>query len=224
MHRLIMSSETYRMASQYESTEARKKDPENEYLWHYPLRRLEAEAIRDAILAVSGNLNLEAGGKPYFPPVPERVRKSVAKGEWVVNDEGPEVWRRGVYSYFKRGMKYPMFEVFDQPDPNVSCESRSVTTAPTQALTLLNNDFILSQARAFAERVLLEAGPEQEAQVRAAYRIALSREPSPSELTGNVAFVNRQRDVQRNAYSPELEALTDLCDVIINLNEFVYIP
>ena len=221
MHRLILSSETYRRASEFDAAPALKADPENTLLWRYPLRRLEGEAIRDVILAVSGNLNLQAGGPPYFPPVPERVRESVAKGIWSVTDEGPEVWRRGVYSYFKRGMKYPMFEVFDQPDPNVTCEARTVSTVPTQALTLLNNEFVLQQARAFAARVLKTAGAEQDSQVRMAYRLAFSREPSPAELRENVAFLNRQLAANGNS---TYEALADLADVMINLNEFVYIP
>ena len=168
-------------AREYTASAALKKDPDNTLLWRYPQRRLEAEAIRDSILATSGKLNLKAGGPAYFPNVPEQVRKAVAKGIWAVNDDGPDVWRRGIYSYYKRGMKYPMFEVFDQPDPNVTCESRSVSTAPTQALTLLNNDFVLKQAGYFAQRVLTVAGSEQTAQVRAAYRTALSRECGVSE-------------------------------------------
>jgi len=220
MHRLIMNSETYRMASEHQATVGMEADPENNYLWHFPPRRLEGEAIRDSILAASGNLNPKAGGPAYFPPVPERVRKSVAKGAWVVNEEGPDVWRRGVYSYYKRGMKFPLFEVFDQPDPNVTCERRSVSTVPTQALTLLNNDFVIQQARLFAGRVLQSAGPEQEAQVRAAYRIALAREPGEKELRENVAFLNRQLAAHKGA---ALEAAADLCNVLLNLNEYIYI-
>ncbi|MFN0106885.1 MAG: PSD1 and planctomycete cytochrome C domain-containing protein [Bryobacteraceae bacterium] len=220
IHRLIMNSETYQMASEYMSSAALEKDPDNVLLWHYPNRRLEGEAIRDSILAVSGNLNRKAGGPAYFPVVPEQVRKAVYKGIWVVNNDGPDVWRRGVYSYYKRGMKYPLFEVFDQPDPNVTCEGRGVTTVPTQALTLLNNEFVLTQARAFAQRILTAAGPEQEAQVRAAYRLSLSREPSPSELRASVEFLNRQLTAHRGS---SIDALTDLCDVILNLNEFLYI-
>jgi len=224
MHRLILNSETYKMASEHTGGAALEADPDNTLLWHYPQRRLEGEAIRDAILAVSGNLNLAAGGPAYFPPVPERVRKSVSKGIWMVNGEGPDVWRRSVYSYFKRGMKYPMFEVFDQPDPNVTCERRPVSTVPTQALTLLNNDFVLAQARDFAARVLREAGREQDAQVRTAYRLALSREPSSSEMASNIRFLNNQMAAHAGTAAPALEALADLCDVIINLNEFLYIP
>jgi len=220
MHRVIMNSETYQMAAEYSGNAGTDIDPDNVYLWHYPQRRLEGEAIRDSILAVSGNLNAKAGGPAYFPPVPETVRKSVYKGIWVVNEDGPEVWRRGIYSYFKRGMKFPMFEVFDQPDPNVTCERRAVSTVPTQALTLLNNEFVLNQARFFSERVSKLAGPEQVAQVRMAYRIALSREPSANELRSNVEFLNRQMAAHGGSAA---KALTDLCDVLLNLNEFLYI-
>ena len=223
MQRLIMSSEAYQMASEYKSEKALETDPEDVYLWHFPLRRMEGEAIHDMILAVSGNLNLQAGGPPFFLPVPDQVLRSVSKGDWIVNQEGPAVWRRGVYSYYKRGMKYPMFEVFDAPDENVTCEGRVVSTAPTQALTLLNNDFIVQQSKAFADRVLKLAGPEQEQQVRTAFRIGLSRDPSPKEIQENVAFLNRQMAAQTTSSSPALEALTDLCDIILNLNEFVYI-
>jgi hypothetical protein len=220
MHRLIMNSETYQMDSAYPGNPAAAQDADNIYLWRYPQRRLEAEAIRDSILAVSGNLNLRPGGPSYFPPVPLQVRKAVYKGSWVVNEEGPDVWRRGVYSYYKRGMKVPLFEVFDQPDPNMSCEQRSVTTVPTQALTLINNEFVLTQARLFAERVLSMAGPEQEIQVRVAYILALSRPPTPAEMKENVAFLNRRASAPGG--TPFL-ALTDLCDVLLNLNEFLYI-
>jgi len=223
MQRIIMTSETYRMASEYKSAKSLETDPEDVYLWHYPLRRMEGEAIHDMVLAVSGNLNLQAGGPPYFPVVPDQVLKSVSKGDWQVNQEGPAVWRRGVYSYYKRGMKYPMFEVFDAPDENVTCEGRVVSTAPTQALTLLNNDFVVQQSKAFAERVLRLAGPEQERQVRVAFRIGLSREPTSKELEENMAFLNRQMAAEVKSSSPALEALTDLCDIILNLNEFVYI-
>jgi hypothetical protein len=225
MHRLIMASEAYQMASSHVVKSNAETDPNNVYLYRFPQQRLEGEVIRDIILEASGNLDLTVGGKPYFPAVEESVRKAVAKGIWKVTEDGPEVWRRGLYSYYKRGMRYPMFEVFDQPDPNVTCEERSTTTVPTQALTLLNNEFVLTQARHFAERVLEQSGPEQDAQVRVAYQIALSREPNPREIEMNVQFLNEHYGLDRGGQSgnPALDALTDLCDVILNLNEFVYI-
>ena len=92
-----------------------------------------------------------------------------------MTEQGPAVWRRSIYSYWKRGLRYPMFEVFDQPDPNVTCERRNRTTVPTQALTLLNNEFVLQQAKYFAERVASDAGGGR----GGAYQPGLSDCPEP---------------------------------------------
>src|SRR5260370_36612700 len=100
-----------------------------------------------------------------------------------------------------------MFEVFDAPDENVHCEGRVVSTVATQALTLLNNEFVIGQSKAFAERVLRFAGAEQQSQVRAAFRIALSAEPSPKEMEENVALLNRQMAPQAKSANPPPEAL-----------------
>jgi hypothetical protein len=224
MHRLIMNSETYKMASGFSRAENLEKDPNNVYLWRFPLRRLEAEAIRDVILSASGNINLQAGGEPFFPAIPASVRESYRQGKWVMTKEDASTWRRSIYAYWKRGLKYPMFEVHDQPDPNVTCEKRNITTVPTQALTMLNNEFVLIHARSLAERVSRDAGGDPVKQVRFLYRIALSREPVQKELEKNLAFIEGQRDYHRARVSDaELEALTDLAHVMLNTNEFVYI-
>ena len=99
------------------------------------------------------------------PRSPSRCGKAIRQGKWVLTKEEPSTWRRSVYSYWKRGLKYPMFEVHDQPDLNVTCEKRNITTVPTQALTLLNNEFVLLQARYFAERVAREAGDDPAKQI-----------------------------------------------------------
>jgi hypothetical protein len=154
------------------------------------------------------------------------VREDVKKiGRWELTKEEPSTWRRSIYSYWKRARKYPMFEVLDQPDSNMSCERRSTTTVPTQALTLMNDEFVLIQAGFFAQRVEHEAGDDPVTQVRAAYRIALSREPSHSELHGNLKYIEQQRQyhASRKSKSPGELALTDLCAVMLNLNEFVYV-
>jgi hypothetical protein len=226
MHRLIMNSETYKMASAFSQAANLEKDPANVYLWRFPLRRLEAEAIRDVILSASGQINLKAGGEPFFPAIPRSVRESYLQGKWVMTKEEPSTWRRSVYAYWKRGLKYPMFEVHDQPDPNVTCEMRNTTTVPTQALTLLNNEFVLIQARHFAERVVREAGANPAKQVRALYRIALSREPEQKEIDQSLAFLRKQRDyhtARASGSDSALMALTDLAHVMLNANEFVYI-
>jgi hypothetical protein len=224
MHRLIMNSNTYKMASSFSQAENLEKDPNNIYLWRFPLRRLEAEAIRDVILSASGKINLQAGGEPFFPSIPASVRDSYRQGRWVMTKEEPSTWRRSIYAYWKRGLKYPLFEVHDQPDPNVTCEKRNITTVPTQALTMLNNEFVLIQARNLAERISRDAGGDPVKQVRLLYRIALSREPVQKELEKNLAFILSQRDYHSARGSDaDLEALTDLAHVMLNTNEFVYI-
>jgi hypothetical protein len=226
IHRLIMNSETYKMSSGFSQAANLEKDPANIYLWRFPLRRLEAEAIRDVILSASGRINLQAGGQPFFPAIPKSVRESYLQGKWVMTAEEPSTWRRSVYAYWKRGLKYPMFEVHDQPDPNVTCEMRNTTTVPTQALTLLNNEFVLIQARHFAERVVREAGAGPANQIRVLYQIALGREPSRKEMDQSLTFLQNQRDYHINRASGAdsgLSALTDLAHVMLNANEFVYI-
>jgi hypothetical protein len=223
MHRLVMNSETYQMASSFARAPNQRKDPANTFLWRFPLRRLEAEAIRDAILSASGQLNLQAGGPPFFPAIPKSVRESYLQGKWVMSKEEPSSWRRSVYAYWKRGLKYPMFEVHDQPDPNVTCEMRNTTTVPTQALTLLNNEFVLIQARHFAERIRREAGADPANQLRVLYRIALAREPDQKESDHFLSFLRGRRDRYGSADDADLAALTDLAHVLLNANEFVYI-
>lgn len=232
MHRLIMTSETYKMASSFARAGNFEKDPANIYLWRFPLRRLEAEAIRDIILSASGKINLQAGGEPFFPAIPKSVREGYRLGKWVLTKEEPSTWRRSVYSYWKRGLKYPMFEVHDQPDLNVTCEKRNVTTVPTQALTLLNSEFVLLQAGHLAERVRREAGDDFPLQVQRLYQITLSRQPTDKELSRCLAFLEKQREYhQRRESAPDtrwqdgaaLSGLTDLSHVMLNTNEFVYI-
>jgi hypothetical protein len=119
-----------------------------------------------------------------------------------------------------------MFEVFDQPDTMVACDRRNITTVPTQALTLLNDEFVLVQARHFAERARrAAANGSPQAQIAAAYRIALSRDPTATEMSGSVRYLEKQRahHTQKPAQDPELAALTDLTHVLLNLNEFVYV-
>jgi hypothetical protein len=161
------------------------------------------------------------------------VREGYRQGRWELTEEGPATWRRSIYSYWKRGMKFPMFDVHDQPDQNITTEKRNVSTVPTQALTLLNNEFMLLQAQHLADRVKNVAGSEPEAQIKTLYRIALSREPFPSEFSTNLEFLNNERELQLAEsgsssgesleQSAEQSALTRLAHAIFNLNEFVYI-
>ncbi len=208
MHRLMMTSRAYQMASEFEDAGSQKADPENRLLWKFRMQRLDAEALRDSILAVSGRLNREVGGPPVFPSVDRTVLATMKNGIWNTEDEGPKVWRRSVYVYRKRGMPFPMFEIFDLPDQNVTCGARNVSTVPTQALTLLNDEFVLQQAKFFAQRVMSEAGGAIE-QLERAYQIALGRRPSQEEKRLGLEFL-------------KTHSLNDLAHVMLNLNEFVY--
>jgi hypothetical protein len=200
MHRLIMMSEAYQRESADESGTA--IDPANRLLWRFPMRRLEAEIVRDQVLAVSGALNRAVGGPAVFPPLPEELLASSNKGIWKRQTDGPETWRRSVYVYRKRGLPFPMFETFDLPDQNIACGARNVSTVPTQALYLMNDPFLLRQAELFAGRIK-EAGGDA---VGTAFRLALAREPRPQERDAVAGLT--------------VEALAQ---VVLNLNEFLYL-
>jgi hypothetical protein len=210
MHRLLMTSEAYQMSSKYNDAGDMEKDPENDYLWRFRIQRLDAEIVRDVMMSASGALDLKMGGPPIFPHLPEETLDSMKYGIWEREEDGPKVWRRSVYVYRKRGLPFPMFEVFDLPDQNTSCGRRNVSTVPTQALTLLNDEFVLKQSKLFADRVA-EAAPNDPAkQVDLAYRIALTRPPNEREMTAAMEFLKKR-------------ALADFTHVLLNLNEFLYV-
>ena len=210
MHRLIMTSEAYQMASGYENPADYQRDPENHDLWRFRIQRLDAEIVRDAIMAASGTLDLAMGGPPVFPHIPREILASMTEGIWKKEDDGPSVWRRSIYVYRKRGLVFPMFEVFDLPDQNTSCSRRNVSTVPTQALTLLNDEFVIRQAKLFAGRVKEAAPNDASKQVDLAYRIALSRPPRQEEAKLAADFLAKR-------------PLEDFTHVLLNLNEFLYV-
>jgi hypothetical protein len=210
MHRLIMTSDAYKMASQFDNAEDMAKDPQDRYYWRYRMQRVDAEVLRDEILEVSGGLNQEMFGKPVFPMLPSDVLASMNYGIWKQSEDGPKVWRRSVYVYRKRGLPYPLLDIFDLPNQNLSCGARNISTVPTQALTLMNDDFVLKQAQLFANRVKEASHGDQVAEVDLAYRLALSRPPSDKERQLAAEFLKTR-------------TLVDLTDVLFNLNEFLYV-
>ena len=210
MHRLLMTSEAYRMASAHEDADSRAADPDNRLLWQYRPQRLEAEALRDAIMTVSGAIDLTVGGEPVFPHVPQELLLAARNGYWENQADGPEVWRRSVYVFRRRSLSFPFFETFDLPDQNQTAAARNVSTVPTQALTLMNNEFVLNQARLFAERLERAAPGDVDRQVDLAYRIALTRPPAAEEAR-----------IARDLVSSQ--SLVDLTHVMLNLNEFLYL-
>jgi hypothetical protein len=210
MHRLIMTSDAYKMASQFDNAADAAKDPQDKYYWRYRMQRVDAEILRDSILEVSGGLNQEMFGKPVFPVLPQEVLGSMLNGIWKQSDDSAKVWRRSVYVYRKRGLPYPLLDIFDLPNQNLSCGARNVSTVPTQALALMNDEFILKQAQLFANRVEESAHGDATAEVDLAYRLALSRPPEARERQIALEFLKQRK-------------LVDLTDVLFNLNEFLYV-
>jgi hypothetical protein len=210
MHRLLMTSEAYQMSSQFATEKHLLTDADNLLWWRYRPQRLEAEIVRDNILAVAGSLDRKMGGKAIFPELSKEILASMDKGIWHNTKDGPEVWRRSVYVYRKRGLPLPFFEVFDLPDQNLTCGRRNVSTVPTQALTLMNNEWVLGQAARFADRVASEAGEDAGARVKQAYLLALGREPRAEELRAGVEFLRTK-------------TVADFAHVLMNLNEFIYL-
>jgi mono/diheme cytochrome c family protein len=225
MHRLILTSNTYRQAHGFNS-QAAAKDPENRWLWRRSPRRLEAEIIRDSILLVSGKLNREMGGPGIYPRIDAAVVNTGSRPRWPLGaKEGPDVWRRSVYIFVKRSVLLPLIEVFDCPATTVSAPMRAVSTVSPQALALMNNEFILEQAGYFAERVAREAGADLRAQIVRAFQLALNRPPSAKELDWASDFIKSQTAgyAQRRRESPAMLGLRDFCHALINLNEFLYV-
>jgi hypothetical protein len=208
INKLMMLSEAYQMASTFEHPGNAAIDSENRYLWRFRPQRLDAEIVRDSMLVAGGNINLAIGGEPIFPFIPADILTGQFRGKWVNTPEGPQAWRRGVYVYRRRSLPYPMFDTFDHPDMNVTAGARNVSTVPTQALTLLNNPFVLDQARRFAERVARDAS-DSKAQVDLAYRIALARPATDAEARIASALIAEH----------SLDAFTH---VLLNLDEFIY--
>jgi hypothetical protein len=236
MHRLIITSETYKQAS-LSRAEAVKIDPDDKLLWRFPRHRLEGEVIRDSALAVSGLLNTKMGGPSVFPELPAGLE---GRGGWKVTKEDEERNRRSVYVFVRRNTRYPMFETFDMPDTHESCARRNVTTSPLQALTMLNDNLTIEWAESFAGRVLKAAGNDEARQVKAAYELALAREPKREEVEMVKRFfaehskIVKERVVEDEAVSlpsgfPEGgdnvagATLVDFCHALLNSNEFVYV-
>lgn len=218
IHRQIMNSAVYMQASAPLSSGGRgaggegaataHPDPGNTLFWRYDRHRLEAESIRDAMLSVAGVLD-----KKMFGP-----------GSL---DEGHK--RRSIYFMVKRSKLIPMMQLFDAPEPTVSIGGRASTTIAPQALLFLNNPHVRGYARSFAARCTAGVSPASTSAdfVARAYNLALGRQPGSMELSDGVSFINAQLESYRAEKKPEAQArelaLTDFCQVLFSLNEFVYV-
>jgi hypothetical protein len=222
--KLVMTSTAYRQSSRpADAAAAEKIDPNNQLLSRMRLRRLEAEAIRDSILSVSGRLDMTMGG----PPVPLR---SEPDGMVVVDDRAlPEAGakhRRSVYLLSRRAYNLSFLSVFDQPLVALNCPARDASAVPLQSLTMLNDRFVDEQAVQFAARVAGVAGSTGERAIRAAFRLALARQPTAAEIKICSDLLDRQAAVYRSEKVPpqeaERKALVQLCHTLLNTSEFLY--
>ena len=198
LHRRIMLSSTYRQSSRFDARAA-AADADDRLLWRFPARRLEAEAIRDAMLLASGQLNPQMAG-PSFRPFKLTVFNS---NFYELNDPvGPEFNRRTVYRININSAKDPLLETLDCPDPSVKTPKRAVTTTPLQALGLMNDSFVLRQARCLAARVQSIAGSDVEKQVDGAYRLTIGRPPRGPERGDRASKLVRRGGAGRTGVGP----------------------
>ncbi|MCI0459435.1 MAG: DUF1553 domain-containing protein [Gemmataceae bacterium] len=256
MHRLMVTSATYRQAARLRNADFGLRnedpsanpqsairnpqlvDPDNKLLWRMNRKRLEGEALRDAMLATADLLNIRMGGPSVFPELPAEM--GTPRGRWPVSADPAERNRRSVYVFAKRNLRYPLFGAFDAPDGNEPCARRHVSTNAPQALMLLNGKLTQDVARALAARVLSETRGESASVVDRAYRLTLGRGPDARERTLSADFLDRQEALLRERLArrepvalpasapPGTEpargaAVVDLCHVLLNLNEFAYV-
>ncbi len=190
MHRLMVTSAAYRMASQPQSPrwtaaenqlalerwqEATTIDPENEFLTRMRRRRLEGEAIRDALLAVTGQLSSRREGQGVRPPLPEELVGTLLKNQWTVTKDEKDHTRRSLYLFVRRNLRFPIFEVFDQPDTNASCDVRPRSTIAPQALTMMNSELTFTAAQTLAFQVLADVNLTDAARIRTVFLKVFAR-------------------------------------------------
>lgn len=220
LHRMVMLSSTYQMSAAAEP-KALAKDPENDLMWRFDMRRLQAEEVRDAILAANGSLNAKMGGPSFYPDMPAEVLAGQSQpGAGWGKSSLEEQARRSVYIFVKRSLAVPLIANFDGPETDFTCQARFATTQPTQALGMLNSKWTNDQSRVFAAFLRMKAGPKVEDQVRLCLQRTLQRVPTPAEVTRGVKLIDT---LQKDEHLTADAALASYCLVALNLNEFIYL-
>lgn len=226
MHRLIMTSRAYRMSSRTDNRRALDADEANTLLWRQNFRRVEAEVVRDSMLAVAGTLNPKRGGPSVFPTLPKEVHGTQdAAGKGWADSPAAEQNRRSVYLVVKRALKVPLLECLDFANSASPVAVRPSTTTAPQALMLLNDSFVQAQAAALAERIRHEAGEISERQIVRAFQLALQREPTKTEIKASKALLadQQKRAVAEGSPEPARAALNSFCRGLLNVNEMIYV-
>jgi Protein of unknown function (DUF1553)/Protein of unknown function (DUF1549) len=225
MHRLMVLSATYCQDSQVDpkkdaQQKAFSKDRANHLLWHANRQRLEGEALRDALLSLSGELNLRMFGPSAKPKLPDKISNYAWKPDAKVEDQN----RRSVYVFVKRNMRYPLFDAFDWPDLHNSCSRRANTTTAPQALLLLNGEFTQERAEHLGTDLLAKHGDDDAGLVTRAYRSAWGRNPTSEEVRLGVKFVGDQATrLKAKGTDSRKAAVIDFCHAVMNTNEVLYV-
>jgi cytochrome c553 len=221
MHRLIMLSNTYRMSTRYDA-QAAEVDPENTLLWRANRQRLDAEPIRDAVMAVSGDLDLSMGGTLLTYKDRQYVSDTEKRGS-VDYDRN----RRAVYIPVVRSSMYEVFQAFDMPDPATSTGDRAATVVAPQALFMMNGTVVLKHTRTMAEQLLKRTDLDDAGRIRDAYERALSRPPSPKEIDGALSFIAQIDRAMEGRKTDASERRTfawqSFCKALLSSNEFIYL-
>ena len=245
IHRLIMTSSTYRMTSRFSTDAHQRLDPDNRYVWRMNRRRLEGEALWDAIHSTAGTINPAVGGRPVTPPLAEdEIAALRGKEKWPISGDPAQHTRRGLYILSLRNFRFPMFDVFDAPVSSVSCPQRDVTTVTPQALFSLNSPTVYRQAKQLANRVVTNpaAGNTEVNSARwveKLWKIALARPIKNTEkaqalqLLENLSHAQTDEQIRATlGAAPEnlaslpprqAAALVKLCLAVYNLNEFAFV-
>jgi Protein of unknown function (DUF1553)/Protein of unknown function (DUF1549) len=215
LHRLILTSAVYR-----QSSEPRDKldaiDPDNRLLARFPLRRLDAEAVRDAMLHISGELDSRAGG-PFVPS------KRTPDGSVEIGENTAGAHKRSVYLQQRRTQVVTFLQLFDAPSIVTTCGKRSPSTVPLQSLALLNSEFARTRAKALAMRLAREAGDDPAQRLALAFRLVCGRPPLADERTMCEQFLGRQRAVYAREKDVDTRAWTDLCQMLFASSAFLYV-
>ena len=235
LHRLIMASSVYRQTSVVDPAVV-EADPLNNLLMRFPLRRLEAEIVRDAILAVTGKLNGKLYGKPV--PVREDAVGQIVLGVEKLDGErkpvgnvslGGEEFRRSTYVQVRRSRTLSMLEAFDAPDVSPNCEQRTASTVALQSLMLMNGQFAIDSSRHLADRLLAEAGDKESDQLALGWLLAFGSEISAADLAASREFVARQQQElaarmdKADAATVRKHALATWCQALLSSSRFLYI-
>ena len=222
--KMIVMSETYKQSSTHPNNmECIQKDPDNRLLWKRNIRRMDAEVLRDSLLQVSGDLNLKMGGESFYPSLAPEVLEGFSRksSAWTPSPDKDQL-RRSIYMISKRHLLIPFMKAFDFPSSEKPCGNRNRTTVVSQSLAMLNNQFIHSRSSNLA-RVLIQEHGEDEDAIFNAWKQIFSREPKPHELEASLKHYHKQQSYFSEKDNSRLLALSSVCHVLINSNEFLYI-